>query len=65
MTEYEIVSNKKDVFLKSKEPKLKIELYNDIAPYISINQSLIIEITNHSKTLLFISHSENNLLDEN
>lgn len=60
---YEIKRTKKDLILKSKELKLDLSFYDDIVPYINTKQPLIVEITKRNKTLLFLSHSETNLLD--
>jgi len=63
LNDYEIINGKKDTFLKTTEPKLRIALDQDLLPHININQPITIEITKRSKSLLFISHNENNLLD--
>ena len=63
LSHYEIIRSKKDLTLKSKELKLDLSHDEDIIPYINLKQPIIIEITKHSKTLLFLSHNETNLLD--
>ena len=65
LTKYEIQHQKNIIYLISDEPKIKLELEEELLPHINFKESIIIEITKRSKILLFISHSNNNLLNEN
>ena len=61
---YEVICEKDKVFiLTSGADKQKIKIAKDLVPFIKPLEPLTIEISNLSKSLLFISHSNENLLD--
>ena len=63
LTKYEIQHKKNIIYLISDEPKIKLELEEELLSHINFKESIIIEMTKRSKTLLFISHNSKNLLD--
>jgi hypothetical protein len=60
---YQIKSNKKSLILRTKNPDLKFQISNDLLPLIDINKMLYFEFTQSSKTLLFLSNDNVNLLE--
>lgn len=64
VTSYDIKKTKDGLILETKDPlKLKLELYDKLLPLIKPTEPITIEITKLSKTLLFLSHDSNNLMD--
>jgi len=63
--DYEVI-NKKDTsyILTRGDNKQKIKIDNDLVPFIKLSQPLTMEISKLAKSLLFISHDNNNLLDK-
>jgi hypothetical protein len=63
-TDYELKKEKDGLLLLTKSPlKLKLDVYDDLQNLIKQSDSLTIEISKLSKTLLFISHDSENLLE--
>jgi hypothetical protein len=63
-TDYELKKEKDGLLLLTKSPlKLKLDVYDDFQNLIKQSDSLTIEISKLSKTLLFISHDSENLLE--
>ena len=63
--DYEIEKTKEGFVLKTKSPlRLKLDLWDEIPPLIKVTDPIIFEITNLSKTLLFISQDTLNLLEK-
>jgi len=62
---YDVI-NKKDTayILTHGDNKQKIKIDNELIPFINSSQPLTMEISNLSKSLLFISHDTENLLDK-
>ena len=60
------VINKKDTayILTSSDNKQKIKIDKKLVPLIKLSQTLTIEISKVAKSLLFISHDNDNLLDK-
>lgn len=50
-------------YLVSTQPPLKIEIYDALVPMLKPSVALNIELTKLSKTVLFISHDHENLLE--
>jgi hypothetical protein len=62
--DYNIVSKRDSAFiLTSGNNKRKIKIQIELVPFIKSSQPLTIEISNLSKSLLFISNDNDNLLD--
>ena len=63
--DYEIV-NKKDTayILTCGDNKRKIKIDNELIPFIDVSQPLTIEVSHFAKSLLFISHGNDNLLNK-
>lgn len=56
---------KDGLVLDTKAPlKLKLDLYDDLLPLIKLTEPITIEITKFSKTLLFLSHNTDNLMEK-
>jgi|JI10StandDraft_1071094.scaffolds.fasta_scaffold680100_2 hypothetical protein len=63
--DYELRKEKDGLFLLTKSPlKLRLNLYDDLLSLIRQSDPLTIEISKWSKTLLFISHESDNLIDK-
>jgi hypothetical protein len=63
-TDYEIKKEKEDFVLKVKSPiEVEFDLYNKIPTLLKTKESLTLETTRLSKTLLFISQDNENLLE--
>ncbi|MFN8321044.1 MAG: hypothetical protein U0T74_00175 [Chitinophagales bacterium] len=62
---YEVI-NKKDTayILTHGDNKQKIKIDKELVPHIKPSQALTMEISKLAKSLLFISHDNNNLLDK-
>jgi hypothetical protein len=60
------IENKKDgpVLVTTTKPKLKLDLYDSIIPLLRPTDPINIEISKLSKTLLFISHDSENLIEK-
>jgi len=64
-SDYKILKDKEGFVLKLKKPiNVNFQLNNSIPKLIRSNEALIIESTRFSKTLLFISHNEKNLIEQ-
>lgn len=61
---YKINQTKKSTFIITENPKWKIEIDEDLIPLIDQNSPIILEFTKASKTILFISNNNKNLLEE-
>ncbi len=62
---YEVLKKKESHFIVThEEPKRKIKIYGDLLPKLSVGRKVTIEVAAISKTLLFISHGSENLLDK-
>jgi len=63
--DYDVI-NKKDTayILTHGDNKQKIKIDNELIPFIKSSQPLTMEISNLAKSLLFISHDKDNLLDK-
>jgi len=65
MDDYEVINKKETAYLLTHgDNKQKIKINNELVPLINASQPLTIEISNLSKSLLFISHDRDNLLDK-
>jgi hypothetical protein len=65
MDDYEVINKKETAYLLTHgNNKQKIKINNELVPFINASQPLTIEISNLSKSLLFISHDRDNLLDK-
>jgi hypothetical protein len=63
--DYEVINKKDTAYILTRdENKQKIKIDNELAPFIKSSQPLTIEISNLAKSLLFISHDTDNLLDK-
>jgi len=64
-TDYKIENrNEGPVLVTRTKPKLTLHLYDKILPLLRPTDSINIEISKLSKTLLFISHDNENLIDK-
>jgi hypothetical protein len=63
--DFELDKTKTGLVLVTRSPiKLKLDLYDQLEQFISLKSPLTIEVTKLSKTLLFVSHDKDNLLDK-
>ncbi len=63
--DYKIESKKEGaILLTTKRLRLKLDLYDAIVPLLRPNEPINIEISKLSKTLLFISHDKENLIEK-
>jgi len=63
--DYDVINKKDTAYILTRgETKQKIRIDNDLIPLIKSSQPLTMEITILAKSLLFISHDTDNLLDE-
>ena len=61
---YEVINKKNTAYILTHDHnKQKIKIHNELIPLIKTDQPLTIEISNFSKSLLYVSHDQNNLLD--
>ncbi len=61
--DYEVIDKKDTAFILTRgENKQKIKIDNELVPFINASQPLKIEISRFAKSLLFISHDNDNLL---
>lgn len=62
---YEVI-NKKDIayILTRGDNKQKIKIDNELVPFIKLSQPLTMEISKLAKSLLYISHDNDNLFDK-
>ncbi|MCB9034287.1 MAG: hypothetical protein H6553_10650 [Chitinophagales bacterium] len=64
-TDYEIKKTKNSVLLRLKDNENRtIEIWEELLPLIDISRPLKIDIAILSKTIIFISHNNKNLLDD-
>jgi len=64
-TDYEIIKTKSSVSLRLKDnDNRKIEVWEELLPLIHTSRPLKIDIAILSKTIVFISHDNKNLLDD-
>lgn len=64
-TDYEINKSKSSVSLRLKDNEnRKIEVWDELLPLIDVSRPLKIDIAILSKTIIFISHDNKNLLDD-
>ncbi|MBI3220166.1 MAG: hypothetical protein HYZ44_11695 [Bacteroidetes bacterium] len=61
--EYHIEKQSAGTFLVSTSPPLRIEIYDKIVPLLKPSVTLHIELSKLSKTVLFISHDQENLME--
>ena len=65
MDDYEVVIKKDNTFILTRgDNKQKIKIDKGLVAFIKSSEPLTIEISNISKSLLFISHDNENLLDK-
>lgn len=63
--DYEVMNKKDTTYIMTHgDNKQKIKIDNELVPFIKPSQPLTIEISNLAKSLLFISHDTENLLDK-
>jgi hypothetical protein len=63
--DYEIINSKDNAYILTRgDNNMKIKIDNELIPFIKSSQPLTIEICKLSKSLLFISHDTENLLDK-
>lgn len=63
-TDYELKKEKDRLFLLTRSPiKLKLDVYDDLQNMLKQSDPLTIEISKLSRTILFISHDSENLLE--
>ena len=64
-TDYEIKKEKEGFVLRTRTPmKLKFDLYDKLPDLIKLTEPITVELTKLSKTLLFISQDNENLLEK-
>ena len=61
---YELIYKKDTAYILTFDNKLNVKIDNKLVPLIKSSQSLTIEISKLTKSLLFISHDNDNLLDK-
>ncbi len=63
--DYEVISKKDTVYILTRgDKKQKIKIDKELVPNINPSQTLTMEISKLAKSLLFISHDNDNLLDK-
>lgn len=63
--DYEVISKKDTVYILTRgDKKQKIKIDKELVPNINPSQTLTMEISKLTKSLLFISHDNDNLLDK-
>jgi hypothetical protein len=63
--DYEVISKNDSAYILTRDNNnRKIEIDNELIQFIKPSQPLIIEVSNLAKSLLFISHDTDNLLDK-
>ena len=63
--DYEVINKKDTAYILTRgDYKKKIKIDNDLVPFIKLSQPLTMEISKLAKSLLFISHDNDNLLDK-
>ena len=63
--DYEVISKKDTVYILTRgDKKQKIKIDKELVPNINRSQTLTMEISKLAKSLLFISHDNDNLLDK-
>lgn len=63
--DYEVINKKHTAYILTQgDNKQKIKIDNELVPFIKPSQPLTMEISNLAKSLLFISHDTDNLLDK-
>ncbi len=63
--DFELISKTDTTYiLTGDHNRQKIKIHNELVPFIKPSQPLTIEISNLAKSLLFISHDSDNLLDK-
>ncbi len=64
-TDYKIETKKEgSVLVTTTKPKIKLDLYDKIVPLLRPTDAINIEISKLSKTLLFLSHDSENLIEK-
>lgn len=63
--DYDVINKKDTAYILTRgDNKQKIKIDNELIPFIKSSQPLTMEISNLAKSLLFISHDTNNLIDK-
>jgi len=63
--DYDVINKKDTAYILTRDDnKQKIKIDNELIPFIKSSQPLTMEISNLAKSLLFISHDTDNLLDK-
>ena len=63
--DYDVINKKDNAYILTRgDNKQKIKIDNELIPFIKSSQPLTMEISNLAKSLLFISHDTDNLLDK-
>ncbi|MBS3915660.1 MAG: hypothetical protein KG003_14290 [Bacteroidetes bacterium] len=63
--DYDVINKKDSAYILTRgDNKQKIKIDNELIPFIKSSQPLTIEISTLAKSLLFISHNTDNLLDK-
>jgi hypothetical protein len=64
-TDFVIINKKETAYILTRgDNKQKIKIDSELVPFIKSSQPLTIEVSNLAKSLLFISHDTDNLLDK-
>ncbi|WP_298303201.1 hypothetical protein [Flavobacterium sp.] len=61
---YKLITQKKSTFLITNETKIKLEIDSDLLKLIDPEKPIAFEYTKKSKTLLFISNNDYNMLEK-
>jgi len=65
LTDYKIKSEKNgSLLVTSGKPKFRFDIYKSLVPLLRPPELITIEVSKLSKTLLFISHNDENLIDK-
>lgn len=63
--DFEVINKKDTAYILTRgDNKQKIKIDKELVPFIKLSQPLTIEISKSAKSLLFISHDNDNILDK-
>jgi len=64
-SQYEIQKTKRSVYIRTNDnPKHRFEIWDELVPLLNLTRPIKIEVAKISKTIIFISNDNHNLLDK-
>ena len=64
-SQYEIQKTKSSVYIRTTDnPEQRFEIWDELIPHLNLTRPIKIEIAKISKTIIFISNDNHNLLDK-